>query len=179
MRFYTRRNKSKSDIQAPNDNSRSIELQAISSINSAVELTKSALFFDVSFDEPRKRAFSFDEPRSTKIKITKRAFSFEEPSLTKIAKIAKLAESIEKTPKDITLEEGSAALVEAIGCCTGICMFLKHIFTHNIPNPSDDYFVDFSDFINPDEAVSFPGIVNPGYTDHQDDISLAGAEVQQ
>ncbi|WP_341749504.1 hypothetical protein [Candidatus Tisiphia endosymbiont of Sialis lutaria] len=58
-------------------------------------------------------------------------------------------------------------------------MFLKHIFTHDIPNPSDDCFVDFSDFINPDEAVSFPGIVNPGYTDNQDDISLAGAEVQQ
>ncbi|WP_341752878.1 MULTISPECIES: hypothetical protein [unclassified Candidatus Tisiphia] len=176
MRFYTRRNKSKSDIQAPNDNSRSIELQAISSINnSAVELTKSALFFAVSF-EPRKRASSFDEPSSTKIKLTKRAFSFEEPSLTKIAK---LAESIEKTPKDITLEESSAALVAVIGCCTRICMFLKHIFTHDIPNPSDDCFVDFSDFINPDEAVSFPGIVNPGYTDHQDDISLAGAEVQQ
>ncbi len=45
MRFYTRSNKSKSDIQAANDNSRSIELQAISSINnSAVELTKAHYF---------------------------------------------------------------------------------------------------------------------------------------
>lgn len=143
-----------SDIQAPNNNSRSIELQAISSINNNAV-------------EPTKRAFSFEELSST---------SLEEPSSTKIAK---LAESIEKTPKDITLEEGSAALVEAIGCCTGIFMFLKRIFTHDIPNPSDDCFVDSSDFfINLDGAFSSPGAVNPGYIDHQDAISLAGAEVQ-
>ncbi|WP_341759071.1 hypothetical protein [Candidatus Tisiphia endosymbiont of Ptychoptera albimana] len=160
-----------SDIQAPNNNSRSIELQAISSINNNAV-------------EPTKRAFSLKEPSSTKIKLTKRAFSLEEPSSTSLeepssTKIAKLAESIEKTPKDITLEEGSAALVEAIGCCTGIFMFLKRIFTHDIPNPSDDCFVDSSDFfINLDGAFSSPGIVNPGYIDHQDAISLAGAEVQ-
>ncbi|MCC8483930.1 MAG: hypothetical protein LN561_05240 [Rickettsia endosymbiont of Labidopullus appendiculatus] len=167
MKFYTRRNKSKSDIQAPNDNSRSIELQAISSINNnAVEPT------NVSFDEPRKRAFSFKEPSSTKIKLPKRAFSLEEPSSTKIAK---LAESIEKTPKDITLEEDSAALVKAIGCCTGICMLLKRIFTHDIP-PSDDCFVDVSDFINLGGAFSSPGVVNPGYVDQPDAISLVGVE---
>ncbi|HJD57432.1 MAG TPA: hypothetical protein LFW12_04955, partial [Rickettsia endosymbiont of Sericostoma sp. HW-2014] len=149
----------------------SIELQAISSINNNAV-------------EPTKRAFSLKEPSSTKIKLTKRAFSLEEPSSTSLeepssTKIAKLAESIEKTPKDITLEEGSAALVEAIGCCTGIFMFLKRIFTHDIPNPSDDCFVDSSDFfINLDGAFSSPGIVNPGYIDHQDAISLAGAEVQ-
>lgn len=160
-----------SDIQAPNNNSRSIELQAISSINNNAV-------------EPTKRAFSLKEPSSTKIKLTKRAFSFEELSSTSLeelssTKIAKLAESIEKTPKDITLEEGSAALVEAIGCCTGIFMFLKRIFTHDIPNPSDDCFVDSSDFfINLDGAFSSPGVVNPGYIDHQDAISLAGAEVQ-
>jgi hypothetical protein len=160
-----------SDIQAPNDNSSSIELQAISSINNNAV-------------EPTKRAFSLEElsstkssaKSSTKIELTKRVLSLEEPSSTKIAK---LAESIEKTPKDITLEEGSAALVEAIGCCTGIFMFLKRIFTHDIPNPSDDCFVDSSDFfINLDGAFSSPGVVNPGYIDHQDAISLAGAEVQ-
>ncbi|WP_375329704.1 hypothetical protein [Candidatus Tisiphia endosymbiont of Nemotelus uliginosus] len=58
-------------------------------------------------------------------------------------------------------------------------MFLKRIFTHDIPNPSDDCFVDSSDFfINLDGAFSSPGVVNPGYIDHQDAISLAGAEVQ-
>ncbi|HJD57222.1 MAG TPA: hypothetical protein LFW12_03850, partial [Rickettsia endosymbiont of Sericostoma sp. HW-2014] len=58
-----------SDIQAPNNNSRSIELQAISSINNNAV-------------EPTKRAFSLKEPSSTKIKLTKRAFSLEEPSST-------------------------------------------------------------------------------------------------
>ncbi|WP_375333860.1 hypothetical protein [Candidatus Tisiphia endosymbiont of Xenochironomus xenolabis] len=169
-----------SDIQAPNDNSSSIELQAISSINNnAVEPTKRAFSLEELSStkiEPTKRAFSLEELSLAKIELTKRAFSLKEPSSTKIAK---LAESIEKTPKDITLEEGSAALVEAIGCCTGIFMFLKRIFTHDIPNPSDDCFVDSSDFfINLDGAFSSPCVVNPGYIDHQDAISLAGAEVQ-
>ncbi|MDR0296550.1 MAG: hypothetical protein LBH67_00975 [Rickettsia sp.] len=48
-----------------------------------------------------------------------------------------------------------------------MCEFLKYIVTPAVPNPSYNYSVDLSYFINPD-------VVNPN--DTYQDINLAGAE---